>query len=58
VPVATVNRVVDELPEKGHISRPYLGIAMQPVEVPENMRSKLAAQTRVGLVSLAAHSQP
>jgi S1-C subfamily serine protease len=54
VPVATVNRVVEELLEKGHIARPYLGIAMQPVEVPENMRSKLpaapAAETRVGLL--------
>jgi len=50
VPVATVNRVVDELLEKGHIAQPYLGIAMQPVQVPENMRSKLPAQTRVGLL--------
>lgn len=50
VPVATVNRVVEELLERGHIARPYLGIAMQPVDVPENMRSKLPAQTRVGLL--------
>jgi S1-C subfamily serine protease len=50
VPVATVNRVVEELLEKGHIARPYLGIAMQPVGVPENMRSKLPAETRVGLL--------
>jgi len=50
VPVATVDRVVEELLNKGHIARPYLGIAMQPVEVPENMRSKLPAQTRVGLL--------
>ena len=50
VPVATVNRVVKELLEKGHIARPYLGIAMQPVEVPENMCSKLPAETRAGLL--------
>jgi len=50
VPVATVNRVVEELLKKGHIARPYLGIAMQPVEVPENMRSRLPAQMRVGLL--------
>jgi S1-C subfamily serine protease len=50
VPVATVNRVVEQLLEKGYIAQPYLGIAMQPVEVPENMRSKLPAQTRVGLL--------
>jgi len=50
VPVATVNRVVEELLKEGHIARPYLGIAMQPVEVPDNMRSKLPAETRVGLL--------
>ena len=50
VPAATVNRVVEELLEKGHIARPYLGIAMQPVEVPENMRSKLPTETRIGLL--------
>jgi S1-C subfamily serine protease len=50
VPVATVNRVVEELLEKGHIARPYLGIAMHPVEVPENMRSTLPTQTRIGLL--------
>lgn len=50
VPAATVTRVVEELLEKGHIARPYLGIAMQPVEVPDNMRSKLPAETRVGLL--------
>jgi len=50
VPVATVNRVVEELLEKGHIARPYLGIAMQPVEVPDNMRSKLPTETRAGLL--------
>ena len=50
VPVATVNRVVAELLEKGHIARPYLGIATQPVEVPDNMRSKLPTETRAGLL--------
>jgi S1-C subfamily serine protease len=56
LPVATVNRVVEELLEKGHIARPYLGIAMQPVEVPENMRSKLPAETRVGLLVMHVES--
>jgi S1-C subfamily serine protease len=50
VPVATVNRVVEELLNKGYIARPYLGIAMQPVEVPNNLRSKLPAGTEIGLL--------
>jgi S1-C subfamily serine protease len=41
IPNATVNRVVDELLEKGHIARPYLGLAMQPVAVPESLRGKV-----------------
>jgi S1-C subfamily serine protease len=41
IPNATVNRVVDELLEKGHIARPYLGLAMQPVAVPEALRTKV-----------------
>jgi len=56
VPAATVNRVVEELLEKGYIARPYLGIAMQPVDVPENMRSKLPPQTRVGLLVVNVES--
>ena len=50
VPVSTVNRVVAELLEKGHIARPYIGLAMQPVTVPENLRSKLPPESRVGLL--------
>jgi len=56
VPVATVNRGVEELLEKGHIARPYLGIAIQPVEVPENMRLKLPAETRAGLLVMRAEN--
>ena len=56
VPAATVNRVVEELLEKGYIARPYLGIAMQAVGVPENMRSKLPPQTRVGLLVMNVES--
>jgi S1-C subfamily serine protease len=41
IPNATVNRVVAELVEKGHIARPYLGLAMQPVAVPEALRNKV-----------------
>jgi S1-C subfamily serine protease len=50
IPIATVNRVVNELLEKGHIARPYLGLAMQPVEVPETLRAKLKSATNRGLL--------
>src|SRR6266550_1539336 len=56
IPASTVNRVVDELLEKGHISRPYLGLAMQPVAVPESLRSKLKSELTSGLVIV--HVEP
>jgi len=56
IPVSTVNRVVDELLDKGYIARPYLGIAMQPVAVPEGLRSKLKSSAVGGLMVL--HVEP
>ena len=56
IPVATVNRVVSELLEKGHIARPYLGLAMQPVSLPETLRSKLGTQQNTAL--LVMHVEP
>jgi S1-C subfamily serine protease len=50
IPVSTVNRVVDELLEKGHIARPYLGLAMQPVDVPEALAAKLKTPATRGLL--------
>jgi serine protease DegQ len=52
IPVSTVNRVVDELLDKGYIARPYLGIAMQPVAVPEALRGKLKSSAAGGLMVL------
>lgn len=50
IPVSTINRVLDELLEKGHIARPYLGLAMQPVEVPETLGEKLKTPATRGLL--------
>ena len=36
--------------EQTAFARPYLGIAMQPVEVPNNLRSKLPAGIQIGLL--------
>jgi S1-C subfamily serine protease len=56
IPVATANRTVDELLAKGYIARPYLGVAMQPVAVPENLRAKLKSAPSGGLMVL--HVEP
>jgi S1-C subfamily serine protease len=56
IPVPTIGRVVDQLLAKGRIGRGYLGVAMQPVQLPEALQ-KLAG-TGIGLLvsSVDAHS--
>jgi S1-C subfamily serine protease len=39
IPAQTIDRVVDAILEHGHVPRPYLGIAMQPVPVPDTLSS-------------------
>lgn len=56
LPVSTVNRTVDQLLEKGYIARPYLGLAMQPVSLPEATRTKLKSGAQGGLMVL--HVEP
>jgi S1-C subfamily serine protease len=56
IPVATVNRVVRELLEKGHIARPYLGVAMQPVSLPDTLRAKVGSPQNTAL--LVMHVEP
>lgn len=50
LPVETVNRVLNELLERGHIARPYLGVAMQPVPVPAQWQSDSGTQQEYGLL--------
>jgi S1-C subfamily serine protease len=52
IPTSTIERTINEVLEKGRITRPYLGIAMQPVAVPEFLRSKLKSSTEGGLIVL------
>src|SRR5271165_6471447 len=41
VPVVTIARVVDELLEKGHVARGYLGVGLQPIGLPEPQKGGL-----------------
>jgi len=50
IPPATLDRVVDELLAKGHIARPFLGLAMQPVRLPESLQGKLNLTSEAGLL--------
>src|SRR3989449_2402549 len=57
IPVSTVNRTVEELLEKGHIARPYLGLAMQPVAIPEGLRSKFKSAPAGGLMVIHVEAE-
>ncbi len=56
IPVATVERVVTELLERGNIRRAYLGISTQPVRVPESLARKLELKSDVALLIVSLES--
>ncbi len=56
IPAQTINRVVDALLELGHVPRPFLGVAMQPIPIPDPARELLPADTEV--VLLVTHVEP
>jgi S1-C subfamily serine protease len=41
VPARTIDRVVNSIVERGHVPRPYLGLAVQAVPVPESIRAQI-----------------
>jgi len=52
LPVATVNRVVDALLAQGRIPRGYLGVGLQPVRLPENLRETLQRREKTAAIVL------
>jgi S1-C subfamily serine protease len=52
LPVATVNRVMDALLTKGHIPRGYLGVGLQPIRLPENLRETLQLPQKTAVIVL------
>jgi len=55
IPADTIQRVVDQLIAKGRISRGYLGIAMQPVQLPDSVQK--LANTSFGLLVSSVDAQ-
>lgn len=50
IPASTVERVVAELVKKGHIGRAYLGVGMQTVRLPRNVRESLKLASETGIM--------
>ena len=56
VPATTVDRVVNEIVEHGGVFRPYLGLAMQPVAMPEDLARKLKIERDSALMVMQVDS--
>ena len=56
IPNSTVNRVVDQLLQHGRIARPYLGVGMHPVALPDKLREKLNLPAATGLIVLSVEA--
>jgi S1-C subfamily serine protease len=55
LPAAAVDKVLDELLEKGHVRRPFIGVAVQPVALPESVAKQhgLEGEASLLIVSIA-----
>jgi S1-C subfamily serine protease len=52
LPVSTVDRVVEALLAKGHIPRGYLGVGLQPIRLPANLRETLQRHEKTAVIVL------
>jgi S1-C subfamily serine protease len=53
LPTAVIDSVVDDLLSRGHVSRPYLGVAVHPVTLASSTVSQLQLDRADGLVVLS-----
>ena len=56
IPNATIDRVVDALLTRGHVTRAYLGVAMQPVRLTRSLAEKLKTPQGVLVVMVESDS--
>jgi S1-C subfamily serine protease len=50
IPAATVDHMVDELVRRGHLPRPYVGVATQAVHLGETLRQRLGTDQRSAVI--------
>ena len=56
-PSSTLSRIADEIASKGHVAHfSYIGLMMQPVQIPASLQKSIAAPVAVGL--LVMHVEP
>lgn len=52
LPVATIDRAIDQLLQNGRIAKGYLGLGLQPVRLPENLRETLRRKEKTAAMVL------
>ena len=57
IPTTTIKRVTDALLTRGHISRGYLGVGLQPVQLPSDLAGKLALTQTGGLMLVSVDGE-
>lgn len=50
IPASTIQRVVNQLLQGGRVARGYLGVGMQPVQLPEALRRSLSLSNSGGVI--------
>jgi len=50
IPASAINRVADAVLQRGYVPRGYLGVSVQPVAIPDALRSSLSIANRSGVM--------
>ena len=50
IPSSSINRVIEALLEKGYVPHGYLGIGVQPVAIPDTLRTSLSVTGKTGVM--------
>ncbi len=53
IPAATVNKVVDQLQQRGKVTKGYLGLGMQAIPLPENVQQRHDLTNQIGIMVIS-----
>jgi S1-C subfamily serine protease len=56
IPSSTLTRIAEEIATKGHVAQPYIGVVMQPVQIPESLQKKAGLNAAAGLLVMHVES--
>jgi serine protease Do len=56
IPSSTVIRIAEEIAARGQVARPYVGLVMQPVQIPESLQKKAGVEAEAGLLVVHVES--